>query len=80
MDKNRDITRIKREEIRRLKEHLTVLQQRLERYGSRPARQPDLAQIWDGTRPQRGGSALALLIIFSSEEPQSSDHNGDKPL
>ncbi|XP_069745150.1 ubiquitin carboxyl-terminal hydrolase 25 isoform X4 [Narcine bancroftii] len=30
MDKNREITRIKREEIRRLKEHLTVLQQRLE--------------------------------------------------
>uniref|UniRef100_A0A8D0CC36 Ubiquitin carboxyl-terminal hydrolase n=1 Tax=Scleropages formosus TaxID=113540 RepID=A0A8D0CC36_SCLFO len=30
MDRNRDITRIKREEIRRLKEHLTLLQQRLE--------------------------------------------------
>lgn len=34
MDKNREITRIKREEIRRLKEHLTLLQQRLERYPS----------------------------------------------
>lgn len=33
MDRNREITRIKREEIRRLKEHLTLLQQRLERYG-----------------------------------------------
>uniref|UniRef100_A0A8C6T9N5 Ubiquitin carboxyl-terminal hydrolase 25 n=1 Tax=Neogobius melanostomus TaxID=47308 RepID=A0A8C6T9N5_9GOBI len=32
MDRNREVTRIKREEIRRLKEHLTVLQQRLERY------------------------------------------------
>lgn len=32
MDRNREITRIKREEIRRLKEHLTLLQQRLERY------------------------------------------------
>uniref|UniRef100_A0AAQ4P1S0 Ubiquitin carboxyl-terminal hydrolase 25 n=1 Tax=Gasterosteus aculeatus aculeatus TaxID=481459 RepID=A0AAQ4P1S0_GASAC len=30
MDRNRDVTRIKREEIRRLKEHLTLLQQRLE--------------------------------------------------
>lgn len=32
MDKNREITRIKREEIRRLKEHLSLLQQRIERY------------------------------------------------
>lgn len=32
MDRNKEITRIKREEIRRLKEHLTLLQQRLERY------------------------------------------------
>uniref|UniRef100_A0A8C9TZS9 Ubiquitin specific peptidase 25 n=1 Tax=Scleropages formosus TaxID=113540 RepID=A0A8C9TZS9_SCLFO len=43
MDRNRDITRIKREEIRRLKEHLTLLQQRLERYlsyGSGPKRFP----------------------------------------
>lgn len=32
MDKNREITRIKREEIRRLKEHLSLLQQRMERY------------------------------------------------
>lgn len=32
MDRNREITRIKREEIRRLKEHLTLLQQRLERW------------------------------------------------
>lgn len=32
MDRNREITRIKRDEIRRLKEHLTLLQQRLERY------------------------------------------------
>ncbi|MEQ2274591.1 Ubiquitin carboxyl-terminal hydrolase 25, partial [Xenotaenia resolanae] len=43
MDRNREITRIKREEIRRLKEHLTLLQQRLERYlsyGSGPKRFP----------------------------------------
>jgi len=32
MHKNREITRIKRDEIKRLKEYLTVLQQRLERY------------------------------------------------
>ena len=36
MDRNRDVTRIKREEIRRLKEHLTLLQQRLERFGMPP--------------------------------------------
>ncbi|XP_037835084.1 ubiquitin carboxyl-terminal hydrolase 25 isoform X6 [Kryptolebias marmoratus] len=43
IDRNREITRIKREEIRRLKEHLTLLQQRLERYlsyGSGPKRFP----------------------------------------
>ncbi|XP_027699409.1 ubiquitin carboxyl-terminal hydrolase 25 isoform X6 [Vombatus ursinus] len=43
MHKNREITRIKREEIKRLKEYLTVLQQRLERYlsyGSGPKRFP----------------------------------------
>ncbi|XP_045440036.1 ubiquitin carboxyl-terminal hydrolase 25 isoform X9 [Pipistrellus kuhlii] len=40
---NREITRIKREEIKRLKDYLTVLQQRLERYlsyGSGPKRFP----------------------------------------
>ncbi|XP_024066158.1 ubiquitin carboxyl-terminal hydrolase 25 isoform X3 [Terrapene carolina triunguis] len=43
MHKNREITRIKRDEIKRLKEFLTVLQQRLERYlsyGSGPKRFP----------------------------------------
>ncbi|OCT91176.1 hypothetical protein XELAEV_18014232mg [Xenopus laevis] len=43
MHKNREITRLKRDEIKRLKEHLTVLQQRLERYlsyGSGPKRFP----------------------------------------
>ncbi|XP_070344815.1 ubiquitin carboxyl-terminal hydrolase 25 isoform X1 [Equus asinus] len=43
MLRNREITRIKREEIKRLKDYLTVLQQRLERYlsyGSGPKRFP----------------------------------------
>uniref|UniRef100_U3FVP0 Ubiquitin carboxyl-terminal hydrolase 25 n=1 Tax=Micrurus fulvius TaxID=8637 RepID=U3FVP0_MICFL len=43
MHKNRETTRIKRDEIKRLKEYLTVLQQRLERYlsyGSGPKRFP----------------------------------------
>lgn len=43
MYRNREITRIKREEIKRLKDYLTVLQQRLERYlsyGSGPKRFP----------------------------------------
>ncbi|XP_026129760.1 ubiquitin carboxyl-terminal hydrolase 25-like isoform X6 [Carassius auratus] len=59
MDKNRDITRIKREEIRRLKEHLTVLQQRLERYlsyGSGPKRFP-LADV------------LQYAMEFASSKP-----------
>ncbi|XP_016296013.1 ubiquitin carboxyl-terminal hydrolase 25-like isoform X1 [Sinocyclocheilus anshuiensis] len=59
MDRNRDITRIKREEIRRLKEHLTVLQQRLERYlsyGSGPKRFP-LADV------------LQFAMEFASSKP-----------
>ncbi|XP_033624047.1 ubiquitin carboxyl-terminal hydrolase 25 isoform X5 [Fukomys damarensis] len=43
MHRNREITRIKREEIKRLKDYLTLLQQRLERYlsyGSGPKRFP----------------------------------------
>uniref|UniRef100_A0A8D2ZLT7 Ubiquitin carboxyl-terminal hydrolase 25 n=1 Tax=Scophthalmus maximus TaxID=52904 RepID=A0A8D2ZLT7_SCOMX len=59
MDRNRDITRIKREEIRRLKEHLTLLQQRLERYlsyGSGPKRFP-LADV------------LQYAMEFASSKP-----------
>lgn len=59
MDRNRDVTRIKREEIRRLKEHLTVLQQRLERYlsyGSGPKRFP-LADV------------LQYAMEFASSKP-----------
>ncbi|XP_067897376.1 ubiquitin carboxyl-terminal hydrolase 25 isoform X7 [Heterodontus francisci] len=59
MDKNREITRIKREEIRRLKDHLTVLQQRLERYlsyGSGPKRFP-LADV------------LQYALEFASSKP-----------
>uniref|UniRef100_A0A3B3RV06 Ubiquitin carboxyl-terminal hydrolase 25 n=1 Tax=Paramormyrops kingsleyae TaxID=1676925 RepID=A0A3B3RV06_9TELE len=59
MDRNRETTRIKREEIRRLKEHLTVLQQRLERYlsyGSGPKRFP-LADV------------LQYAMEFASSKP-----------
>ncbi|XP_029030412.1 ubiquitin carboxyl-terminal hydrolase 25 isoform X2 [Betta splendens] len=59
MDRNRDLTRIKREEIRRLKEHLTLLQQRLERYqsyGSGPKRFP-LADV------------LQYAMEFASSKP-----------
>ncbi|XP_053501184.1 ubiquitin carboxyl-terminal hydrolase 25 isoform X2 [Ictalurus furcatus] len=62
MDRNREITRIKREEIRRLKEHLTVLQQRLERYlsyGSGPKRFP-LADV------------LQYAMEFASSKPVCS--------
>uniref|UniRef100_A0A674NFT2 Ubiquitin carboxyl-terminal hydrolase n=1 Tax=Takifugu rubripes TaxID=31033 RepID=A0A674NFT2_TAKRU len=59
MDKNREITRIKREEIRRLKEHLSLLQQRIERYvcyGSGPKRLP-LADV------------LQYALEFASSKP-----------
>ncbi|KAF3706759.1 Ubiquitin carboxyl-terminal hydrolase 25 [Channa argus] len=61
MDRNREVTRIKREEIRRLKEHLTLLQQRLERYlsyGSGPKRFP-LADV------------LQYAMEFASTEQES---------
>ncbi|XP_075450079.1 ubiquitin carboxyl-terminal hydrolase 25 [Ascaphus truei] len=57
--KNREITRIKRDEIKRLKEHVTVLQQRLERYlsyGSGPKRFP-LADV------------LQYALEFASSKP-----------
>uniref|UniRef100_A0A8C5MUD2 ubiquitinyl hydrolase 1 n=1 Tax=Leptobrachium leishanense TaxID=445787 RepID=A0A8C5MUD2_9ANUR len=57
--KNRDITRLKRDEIKRLKDHLTVLQQRLERYlsyGSGPKRFP-LADV------------LQYALEFASSKP-----------
>uniref|UniRef100_A0A3B4DZI8 Ubiquitin carboxyl-terminal hydrolase n=1 Tax=Pygocentrus nattereri TaxID=42514 RepID=A0A3B4DZI8_PYGNA len=56
---DRYVTRLKREEIRRLKEHLTVLQQRLERYlsyGSGPKRFP-LADV------------LQYAMEFASSKP-----------
>ncbi|XP_075710617.1 ubiquitin carboxyl-terminal hydrolase 25 isoform X3 [Rhinoderma darwinii] len=59
MHKNREITRIKRDEIKRFKEHLTVLQQRLERYlsyGSGPKRFP-LADV------------LQYALEFASSKP-----------
>uniref|UniRef100_A0A8D0D054 Ubiquitin carboxyl-terminal hydrolase n=1 Tax=Sander lucioperca TaxID=283035 RepID=A0A8D0D054_SANLU len=70
MDRNRDITRIKREEIRRLKEHLTLLQQRLERYlsyGSGPKRFP-LADV------------LQYAMEFASSKPVCLDAAAPLPL
>uniref|UniRef100_A0A4W5JKI9 ubiquitinyl hydrolase 1 n=1 Tax=Hucho hucho TaxID=62062 RepID=A0A4W5JKI9_9TELE len=67
MDRNREITRIKREEIRRLKEHLTLLQQRLERYlsyGSGPKRFP-LADV------------LQYAMEFTSSKPVCTSPVGD---
>ncbi|XP_069492513.1 ubiquitin carboxyl-terminal hydrolase 25 isoform X1 [Ambystoma mexicanum] len=59
MHRNREITRIKRDEIKRLKDQLTVLQQRLERYlsyGSGPKRFP-LADV------------LQYALEFASSKP-----------
>ncbi|KAF3841438.1 hypothetical protein F7725_007300 [Dissostichus mawsoni] len=65
MDRNRETTRIKREEIRRLKEHLTLLQQRLERYlsyGSGPKRFP-LADV------------LQYAMEFASSKPVTTEQD-----
>uniref|UniRef100_A0A8C8M891 Ubiquitin carboxyl-terminal hydrolase n=1 Tax=Oncorhynchus tshawytscha TaxID=74940 RepID=A0A8C8M891_ONCTS len=70
MDRNREITRIKREEIRRLKEHLTLLQQRLERYlsyGSGPKRFP-LADV------------LQYAMEFTSSKPVCTSPCGSEVL
>ncbi|KPP71989.1 ubiquitin carboxyl-terminal hydrolase 25-like [Scleropages formosus] len=59
LNRNRDITRVKRREMRRLKEHLLLLQQRLERYmsyGSGPKRCP-LADV------------LEYTVEFASSQP-----------
>lgn len=50
MDKNKEVTRMKREEIWRLKEHVTLLQQRLERYSDLSRFPPDIpsTQICSG--------------------------------
>ncbi|XP_040279160.1 ubiquitin carboxyl-terminal hydrolase 25 isoform X3 [Bufo bufo] len=67
MHKNREMTRLKRDEIKRLKEHLTVLQQRLERYlsyGSGPKRFP-LADV------------LQYALEFASSKPVCTSPVGD---
>lgn len=85
MDKNREITRIKREEIRRLKEHLSLLQQRIERYqpvfkcSSRGRRTPSLPVLTPplfryvcyGSGPKRLPLAdvLQYALEFASSKP-----------
>uniref|UniRef100_A0A8C0LVX4 Ubiquitin carboxyl-terminal hydrolase n=1 Tax=Canis lupus dingo TaxID=286419 RepID=A0A8C0LVX4_CANLU len=66
MHRNREITRIKREEIKRLKDYLTVLQQRLERYlsyGSGPKRFP-LVDV------------LQYALEFASSKPVTTEQQG----
>uniref|UniRef100_A0A3B3SBW4 Ubiquitin carboxyl-terminal hydrolase 25 n=1 Tax=Paramormyrops kingsleyae TaxID=1676925 RepID=A0A3B3SBW4_9TELE len=75
MDKNKEVTRMKREEIRRLKEHLTLLQQRLERYlsyGSGPKRCP-LADVLEYTME------FAFSKPACSSLLENADANGAPP-
>ncbi|KFZ69280.1 Ubiquitin carboxyl-terminal hydrolase 25, partial [Podiceps cristatus] len=91
MHKNREITRIKRDEIKRLKEYLTVLQQRLERYlsyGSGPKRFPlvDVLQYaleFASSKPvctspvdDLGASAPASGTLPAQTSPSTIDQQG----
>ncbi|KFO78139.1 Ubiquitin carboxyl-terminal hydrolase 25, partial [Cuculus canorus] len=91
MHKNREITRIKRDEIKRLKEYLTVLQQRLERYlsyGSGPKRFPlvDVLQYaleFASSKPvctspvdDLGGSATASGTLPTQTLPSTVEQQG----
>ncbi|NXU94075.1 UBP25 hydrolase, partial [Xiphorhynchus elegans] len=91
MHKNREITRIKRDEIKRLKEYLTVLQQRLERYlsyGSGPKRFPlvDVLQYaleFASSKPvctspvdDLGASAPASGTMPAQTPPSTIDQQG----
>uniref|UniRef100_A0A4W6E3F8 Ubiquitin carboxyl-terminal hydrolase 25 n=1 Tax=Lates calcarifer TaxID=8187 RepID=A0A4W6E3F8_LATCA len=64
MDRNREITRIKREEIRRLKEHLTLLQQRLERYHLVISHSDSVSELW--LRPQEVSSGRCPPVCPAS--------------
>ncbi|KAM6140470.1 ubiquitin carboxyl-terminal hydrolase 25 isoform 4-T4 [Pterocles gutturalis] len=91
MHKNREITRIKRDEIKRLKEYLTVLQQRLERYlsyGSGPKRFPlvDVLQYaleFASSKPvctspvdDLGASATASGTLPAQTSPSTIEQQG----
>uniref|UniRef100_A0A663NAU0 Ubiquitin carboxyl-terminal hydrolase 25 n=1 Tax=Athene cunicularia TaxID=194338 RepID=A0A663NAU0_ATHCN len=91
MHKNREITRIKRDEIKRLKEYLTVLQQRLERYlsyGSGPKRFPlvDVLQYaleFASSKPvctspvdDLGASAPASSMLPAQTSPSTIEQQG----
>ncbi|XP_075372842.1 ubiquitin carboxyl-terminal hydrolase 25 isoform X3 [Mycteria americana] len=91
MHKNREITRIKRDEIKRLKEYLTVLQQRLERYlsyGSGPKRFPlvDVLQYaleFASSKPvctspidDLGASAPASGTLPAQTSPSTTEQQG----
>ncbi|NXD83791.1 UBP25 hydrolase, partial [Halcyon senegalensis] len=91
MHKNREITRIKRDEIKRLKEYLTVLQQRLERYlsyGSGPKRFPlvDVLQYaleFASSKPvctspvdDLGASAPASGTLPAQTSPSTAEQQG----
>ncbi|NWH73229.1 UBP25 hydrolase, partial [Piaya cayana] len=91
MHKNREITRIKRDEIKRLKEYLMVLQQRLERYlsyGSGPKRFPlvDVLQYaleFASSKPvctspvdDLGASATASGTLPTQTSPSTVEQQG----
>ncbi|KAL8190644.1 UNVERIFIED_CONTAM: Ubiquitin carboxyl-terminal hydrolase 25 [Gekko kuhli] len=91
MHKNREMTRIKRDEIKRLKEYLTVLQQRLERYlsyGSGPKRFPlvDVLQYaleFASSKPvctspidDLNTSALSSGVLSTQTIPSTTEQQG----
>ncbi|XP_048837149.1 LOW QUALITY PROTEIN: ubiquitin carboxyl-terminal hydrolase 25-like [Brienomyrus brachyistius] len=82
MDKNKEVTRMKREEIRRLKEHLTLLQQRLERYlsyGSGPKRCP-LADVLEYTMEFASSKPACSLLLENTDASGAPPGGAAAPL
>ncbi|XP_060703042.1 ubiquitin carboxyl-terminal hydrolase 28 isoform X2 [Hemiscyllium ocellatum] len=76
LHKNKELTRSRREEVKRLKEQSTVLQQRLERYmhyGSGPERYPltDMLQyVWEFTKT-KPSSVSPTQDVVGTPQPRS---------
>ncbi|XP_078389137.1 ubiquitin carboxyl-terminal hydrolase 28 isoform X2 [Cetorhinus maximus] len=80
LHKNKELTRSRREEVKRLKDQSTVLQQRLERYmnyGSGPERYPlaDMLQyVWEFTKTKPSCVPPTQDIVGTQPTPATRPH------
>ncbi|XP_051895685.1 ubiquitin carboxyl-terminal hydrolase 28 isoform X1 [Pristis pectinata] len=86
LHKNKELTRSRREEVKKLKEQSTVLQQRLERYmnyGSGPSRFPlaDMLQyVWEFASTKPSSVPPTQDAVMTSPPKQQPDTNVALPL